>query len=526
VSEWIELPGFPRTFNPTGAPWTRAVRRVHGGVEKKGDRPVILRPDRALVQKIEAEIIEAYRDNHDVAAIVESVLLANERHLDQVEWCRVRGDDLDLSIRVYGSRSPFRLYLALSGPVGRHADDTPPERSKPSAPRVRRAAPSPAASGPAFRVDAPSDVGSPTTPLHLRPIAPAASPCYGDAIAFDRAGRLHVALRLPDDADYRYAVVEPGGGVALATLPSREALRATDVGAMTAAMLPALIETSEGLVKIEHYRHARGELERIHIEGRDDRAHASRRGLFDANWKLGVWGPWFVRLIALEGRASLVAVDLDSHKRTKIALPEMGRIVGATVDRSPEGGVLRIVAGADELRVPLRVSTSVTLDLDALTTRAHGLPGLAAPVAGDGWVVADASDDSCGLWLARPDGRRVELFRLPSTFDVRLRYRPWNLPAVQRLSGPGEASRWLATFGFGPDAGDGAHCRGAVLFDAEGAVRARSWSEADGSLRINDTSLAGAGIPIGYAARATGDLAAVAVWGEDLSVLWHPPVPS
>lgn len=524
MSDWIELPGYPRTFNPQGAPWTGAVRVVHGVVELSGNRPVMLRPDRAFLQKIEAELIEAYKQNKDVAAVVEATLLANERHIDQVEWCRVLDDDLDLSIRVYASRGAFRLYLALSGPVGRHANDTPPERKKTAPSRPKKAA-APARKASPAPAPAPA-LASPSAPLHLRPIAPEAGACHGDVLAFDDAGRLHAALRLPGDADYHYATIEPTGRVTLSPLPTRDALRATDVGAMTAALMPGLVETSGGLVKIEHYSTARGEHERITIErGAEGQAHVSRRGLFDASWALGVWENWFLRLISLDGGCSLVAVDLASNKRTKTALPALGRVWGAEVERSSDGGLLRIVSGAEEHRLALRVGKSVTLDVDAVETRPHGQPGVVVPVAGSGWLVAEASGGQCGLWLARPDGQRDELFRLPGTFDASLKYRPWDIPAARLVSRPGEPPLWLATFGFGPDEVQGPMCRGAVLLDASGAVRARSWSEADGTLQINGASLAGVSMQLGYAARPTGDLAALVSWDSDLSVLWYPPTP-
>ena len=58
-----------------------------------------------------------------MASLVGRVLEANARHIDIVEWCRVKGDELDLSLRVYGTRGSQRLHLSLLGPIGRYADE-------------------------------------------------------------------------------------------------------------------------------------------------------------------------------------------------------------------------------------------------------------------------------------------------------------------------------------------------------------------------------------------------------------------
>lgn len=504
MTDWIELPGFPRTYESKHAPWGSVARLVNGVRETKNGKPVMLSGAKAFAQRLEADLIQAHRTTLDVPTLVNTVLDANAKHLDVVEWCRVRGDELDLSLRIYASRGSTRLHLSLAGPVGRYADQPLPDRAAPPAARSRAkkqvTAEAPAAAPP------PDPVAPPAAPLLLQPITEGARPNYGDAIAFDRDGRLHVTLRLPHAGDYHHAAIDPSGAVTLTQLPRRDALRAEDAGAMTDGLMPELHPTTAGLVRIEHYDHASGMKERIGFAGR---WHASRRGLFDACWVLGIRDDWFLRCIVHGKKATLTGAHLTNGKRTRIALPEGSTVRGAALD----GDVLRVVDAESEHRFPLRTARALELDTAAATVIPHGQTGFVQPVPGTGgWAVADGR----ALRFVR-EGASTDLFTLPDAFTA-AGYGPWGAPRVTEIDG----ARWLVTLDFGSDGGP--RCTGALVFTKDGAVLNRAYVDAGGTFHLGATTLplAQGEHVLGYAGGPAGALAALALTNAGLAVLWNP----
>jgi hypothetical protein len=528
MTDWIELPGFPKVYPSKCAPWGSVVRLVDGVAQQKNGKPVTLSGAKAFAQRLEQALIAAHAETKDVPALVSAVLDAHASHIDLVEWVRVRGDEIDLSLRIYASTGSTRLHLSLAGPVGRYADRPLPERTAPPAARARAKKPDPA---PAAAAAPPARMTPPEAPLLLRPIVPGATPSYVSPIAFDRDGRLHVALQLPDTNDYQYAVVEPTGAVTLTPLPTRDALRAGDPGAMTGGLMPQLHETPEGLLCIEHYDTARGMKARIGLRRDGEQAghrHASLRGLAQTRWVLGLRGDWLLECIVLDEKTTLFGAHLPSDKRTRIALPAGLVARGAALDRGPDHDLLRIVDGAGkEHRLPLRVSHKLELDVAAATVVAHGQEGVVAPVPnGNGWVSAEWKGDRCRLRFAGEPGASTELFVLPTSFTAP-GYQPWNVPELKEIWRPtpsgATVASWLCTFDFGSD--HGPRCTGAVVFTADGAVRAGVHVDADGALRAGATTLPLAkGEHVnGYAAGPDGDLATLAALRDGLTLLWCPP---
>ncbi|MFY0540695.1 hypothetical protein [Nannocystis pusilla] len=167
MTDWTDLPDYPRTFASQCAPWGSMVRLVNGVRDMKGGKPVILSSGKAFLQRLEADLIAGRLGAADVASLVSGVLQANARHIDIVEWCRVKGDELDLSLRVYGTRGGQRLHLSLLGPVGRYADQPLPEHAPVKKPRAaaKRIVPTPA-------LTPVTAAPPPATALVLRPVVP------------------------------------------------------------------------------------------------------------------------------------------------------------------------------------------------------------------------------------------------------------------------------------------------------------------------------------------------------------------
>lgn len=531
MSDWIDLPGFPKTYASSCAPWGSVARLVKGVPEKKNGRPVVLSAAKGFVQRIEQEIIAGYRTNKDVAALVHGVLDAHAKHIDLAEWCRARDGEIDLSLRVYASRGSARLHVALGGPVGQFADAPLPEHApSPKAAARPKPAKKQASAAPIAPSGAPARVAPPAAAL-VQPIGDGTRASYGDAIAFDLDGRLHVTLRLPNGGAYAYARIEPSGEVAIAELPSREALRADDVGAMTSGLMPALHATARGLVRIEHYDHANGMRERVGFAGT---WHASRSARHDTAFTLGVRGDWFLRCIVHDKKVSVLGAHLTSGKRTKITLPpHITAARGAALDRGiapadPDADVLRIVSGPEEHRFPLRLGPSLELDAGAATVTAHALEGAVQPLPnGDGaWVVAGG--ERCALRLVRADGTSTELFVLPASFTTP-GYAPWGSPPVQEVHGGGATTQsWLVPFDFGADGGP--RCTGALVVTKDADVLATAYVDAGGTVRCGEASLPlGQGEHVcGHAAgppfmgRPSGELAALVATNAGLTVLWTP----
>lgn len=525
MSDWTELSGFPRTCASKCAPWGSVARLVNGQRETKLGKPVMLSGAKAYVQRLEDAFISEYRQTKDVEALVRAVLTANEKHLDVVEWCRVRGEELDMSLRVYASRGSTRLHLSLVGPVGRHADQPLPERA--SAPVVRVRAKKPAASAssraPVVAVVAAERVVPPAAAIVLRPITAGAQPNYGDAIAFDSDGRLFVSLRLPDAGDYHIACVEPSGAVTLAPLPTREALRAGDPGAMTGGLMPEVHATGRGLVRIEHYDHASGMKERVGLAGQ---WHASRRGLWSACWGLGVRGEWFLRCIVNDKKGVLLGVHLTSGKRIRVALPAGLVVRGAALD----GEVLRVLGDGEEHRYPIDTGSKLALDLAAGTVVPCAFAGAVQPVPNSGGARVIAAGGE--LRLVTAEGLSRGLFSLPADFTAQ-GYAPWGSPDVTEIAGaePGACS-WLVTLDFGSD--HGPRCRGTLVFTLDGAVLNCAYTDAGGALRIGGLTLplADGEHVCGYAAgppvsgRPAGELAAVLRMNDGLALAWVPGAPA
>ncbi len=516
VTDWIELPDYPRTFASQCAPWGSVARVVKGVAAQSGGRPVTLSGAKAFLQRLESALIQARASTPELSTLLEQVLTAHARHIDVVEWCRVRGDELDLSLRVYASRGSQRLHLSLTGPVGAYADEPLPERATPPKARAPR---KPAAKAVAVEpLVAPTveRVAPPSSPLVLRPIVADARPSYGDPIALDAAGRVHVALRLPDgDA---FACVDPAGTVEVTRLPTREQLRELDAGAMTGAMLPSLHTSAFGLVRIDHYESTNVEQERVGVAGR---VHAGRRGLFSHCWVLGVLGEWFLRCIVNNEKATLVGVHLGTGKRSRVALPAGLELRGAAVDHGVEGLVLRVLHGqAQEQR--LRPEVGPKLGVSPVGSVQHGLVGAVQPVANTGgWVVAGDDGGRCSLRFVGADrGSRV-LFTLPEDFTAP-GYGPWGQPTVTQI-GFGDAPRWQAAFDFGAD--EGPRCTGALVFAADGRVLGSAHVDAARRLQVGGTTIAfeeGEHV-CGIAGGPGGDIAAVLTLKDGLGLVWGSP---
>ncbi|MEZ4449784.1 MAG: hypothetical protein R3B09_09900 [Nannocystaceae bacterium] len=536
MTEWIELADFPRTFASQCAPWGSAVRLVKGAPSHRGGKPETLSGAKAFLQRLEAAFIQERPGAPDVASLVDRVLTAHARHLDAVEWCRVRGDELDLALRVYGARGVQRLHLALTGPVGRYADEAPPERATPakssrakssaSKSSSRSSASKSSSKSSASKSGEPTSSGStaapiervapPTTPLLLRPLVADARPSYGDPIARDLDGRVHLALRLPDhDA---YASVDPSGAVTVTPLVTRAQLREVDVAARTGGMLPGVHTSALGLVRVDHYESGGGEQERI---GLGDLVCSGRRGLWSHAWALGVVGGWFLRCITRDDKSTLTGVSLETGKRARVPLPEGIDLRGAAIDHGAEGLTLRLLDGVErEVRMRLEVGAKVTLA--ALDVVATGLGGIAQPVPDSGgWVVAGVDAGRCAVHHVSADRRRTPLFVLPPGFEGD-EHRPWAPPTVTQVAF-GEAPRWQVDFNFGAD--DRPRCVGALVFADEGRVLGRGYVDADGAL-----ALAGLRIPlaegehvVGFSAGPTGDLAAALSLREGLALAWVGP---
>ena len=139
MADWTALPGFPRTFASSCAPWGSSVRFVHGAREMKAGKSVTISGTKAFLQRLEIDLISGRAATPDIATLINNVLDGHARHIDSVEWCRVRGDEVDLCLRVYAARGAQRLHLSLLGPIGRYADqplpvhtlEKPAKRAKP-----------------------------------------------------------------------------------------------------------------------------------------------------------------------------------------------------------------------------------------------------------------------------------------------------------------------------------------------------------------------------------------------------------
>lgn len=507
MTDWTDLPDYPRTFASQCAPWGSMVRLVNGVRDVKGGKPVILSGGKAFLQRLEADLIAGRPGAADVATLVSGVLEANARHIDIVEWCRVKGDELDLSLRVYGTRGGQRLHLSLLGPVGRYADQPLPEHAPVKKPRAatKRVVTAPAPAPVPVVTAAP-----PATPLVLRPVVPHARPSYGDPLARDLDGRMHLVVRLPDHDVW--ACIDPSGTVTTTPMTTREVLRATDVGARTRAMNASVYTTAAGLVCIDHYENASGEQERV---GHRGLWHAARRGLWSSDWTLGVCDDWFLRAIVHDGKATLIGVQLTTGKKTRVRLPEGLDLRGAAIDRSGAGDLLRLLHGPSEER-HMHLRPGKTLELEPATALAHGLEGLVQPVANGGWVVA--ADRR--LRLVRPDRTAVDLFTLPASFTA-ADYRPGNYPKVTQVGF--EAPAWLVELNFMSESGP--WCRGALVFTADGAVRNLAFVDAAGVLQLDAASLPlGEGEhACGHAAGPAGDLAIALALQDGLTLVWSPP---
>ena len=514
MTEWTELTGFPRTCASQCAPWGSAARVVNGQVESKLGRPVVLSGARAFLQRLEDAFIAEHRKTSDVQALVDAVFAAHERHLDVIEWCRVRGDELDMSLRVYATRGSTRLHLSLAGPLGRYADQPLPERAAPPVVRARaKKMAAPPAPAPASE-----RVMPPTRPIVLRPIVPGATPNYGDVIAFDDTGRLHVTLRLPHAGDYHFACVEPSGAVTLTPLSSREALRAEDAGAMTGGLMPEVHASGRGLVRIEHYDHSSGMKERVGLAGV---WHASRRGLYSHCWALGVRGEWFLRCIVHDKKSTLLGVNLATGKRARVALPDGLVARGAALD----GELLRVLGDGEERRYPIDTGSKLALDLAAGTVVACPSPGHVQPVPGSGGAFVVAAGTEL-RWVAA-DGTSTGLFVLPADFTAP-DYAPWGAPTVAEIAGEAGARSWLVALDFGSDAGP--RCRGALVFTPGGTVVNRAHIDAGGVLRMDGVvlPLADGEHVCGYASgppvagHASGELAALVRMNDAMALIWAP----
>lgn len=526
--EWTELAGFPRTFASQCAPWGSSVRFVNGAREVKDGRPVMLSGAKAFLQRIEMALIEGRRGSEDVAAVVEGVLVANARHIDSVEWCRVRGEDeLDMGLRVYASRGVARVHAGLKGPVGRYAELPLPEAPVVAKAKKKATAGKQGAAGgsgavvPEVVAAVPAvELAAPVRELLLRPVVAGAGPTYGEVIARDVDGRMLMVLRPPELRD-AFVAVEPTGAVTVIPLASREELRAEDLGAMTGAMNAGVVATRAGVLRFDHYESsASGEQERVGFAGR---WHAGRRGLYSGCWVLGVRGAWLLRCITNGKKATLVAVQLVTGKRSRVALPEGLDLRGAGLMRQGDGEVLRVLHGmTEERRYPLKIGKTIELDAAGGTVLLHGLAGLVQVVPDSGMWVAASDEGGCGLTLQRADRSRVRLFELPRSFTA-TGYAAWGYPLVSEIAGAsGEEACWQVSLDFGSD--HGPRCTGALTLNRDGQVCASAFVDVDQTLRIGERGLAlgEAGRVLGYAGGPGGDLAALLLLADGVGLLWAP----
>lgn len=506
MSDWTLLPGFPRTLPAECAPWGSSVRFVNGARDVKNGKSVTLSGAKAFLQRLEIDLIAGRAAAPDLPTLVDTVLTSHARHIDVVEWCRVRGDELDLQLRVYGTRGSQRLHLNVLGPIGRHADDPLPVHAKiPAKPATKK---------PAVAVVAPAappteTLPPPAQPLLLRPITPGAGPSYGDPVAHDLDGRVHLVVRLPDgDA---WARVDPSGAADITPMTRRDVLREADPGARTGAMLASLHASAAGLVRVDHYENSSGMQERVHHAGR---CTTGRSFLSDGDWTLGVAHDWFLRVIVHNKKATLLGVDLAAGKRTRLALPHGDDLRGAALDHTPDGDILRLLGRSEERRLRLHIQKSPTVDPSAIVP----LPfeGAVQSLPNDGWLVASGRT----LRRVRPDRSAHDLFTLPASFTAP-DYAPWGPPKVAQIHFPDPV--WLAHLDFGSD--HGPRCTGVLVFTAAGQVRGLALRDADDTLRINAAAvpLAEGEHPCGWTAGPTGDLAVALTLKAGLSLAWAPP---
>lgn len=505
MSDWTELPDYPRTFASQCAPWGSSVRFVNGARAIKNGKPETLSGARAFLQRLEMELIQGRAAARDLSTLLDSVFTAHARHLDCVEWCRVRGDELDVSLRVYATRGSQRLHVSLVGPVGRYADEPLPARAAPARPRpARKPGPSAAPVLPVERLAPPAAL------LLLRPLTAGARPSYGDPVARDRDGSVHLAVRLPDgDA---FARVDPSGAVELAPLPDRDALRRGDDRVMTRAMLPGVHASAAGVLRVDHYETSAGMQERVTLAGR---SHTGRSALHSRCWTLGVHGEWFLRCIVHDRKATLLGVHLGSDRRTRVPLPDVD-LRGAAVDRRPDGPVLRLLHGpAEEHR--RRLHAGPKLELGPAEVHAHGIADAARPVPDGGFVVAGPR----ALRYLGPGRPPVDLFTLPPAFDAP-DYRPWGGLDLVQLGFDADPC-WQVDLDFGSD--HGPRCRGALVFAADGRVRGLAHTSHDGALDLNGrrVPLADREHTVGISGAPAGDLAVLLSDGESLALAWAPP---
>jgi hypothetical protein len=513
MGDWTELPGFPRTYPSFCAYGTSSVRLVDGQRQVKGDKTVTLSGAKAFAQRLESEIIAGHRTNKDVPALLGAVLDAWAKHIDVVEWCRVKGDEVDLSLRIYASRGSTRLHLSVLGPVGKFADRPLPARVATAAPRSPSKKKSPAPSPPAVEKRAP-----PASTIVLQPIAPGAEPDYGNVLAMGPEGLLHAAIRLPAavTSSYHYALVDPGGSVRVTPLASRADLRKEDPGAMTGCLMPSVHATEVGIVRVESYDTAAGDAERVGLAPGGP-FHAARRTPHYNDFVLGVRGGWFLRCLSGDGAPVLLGVHLGSGKRCKVVLPEKPRTLGVALDRGDHVDVLRVLHddGA-ERRYPLRAGSALEVDLTAEVV-SHGLSGSVQPLPGGGFTVADNPGERCRIRLVR-GGESTEIFSFPAAG-----HRPWGFPRATEIQGERGRARFLVDVDFG-DA-ERPRCRGVVVVTGEGGVLATALVDPEGKLRIGDQTLAmGNGEHVvAYAAGPAGDLAALIHLQAGLTLVWCPP---
>jgi hypothetical protein len=332
-------------------------------------------------------------------------------------------------------------------------------------------------------------------------------------------GLLHVAIRLPGavNSSDHYVEVDPGGSVKVSSLPSRADLRKEDPGAMTGCLMAAVHATEVGLLRIEGYDTAAGDVERVGLAPGGP-FHAALRTPHDRDFVLGVRGGWLLRCLSSDDRLVLLGVRLESGKRRKVILPDKPRVLGVALDRGEHLDILRVVHNdGAERRYPLRAGSTLEVDLVAEVVK-HGLTGAVQPLPGGGFTVADNPGERCRLRLVRA-GASTELFTFPA-----VGYRPWGFPTATEIRGGGRA-RWLVDVDFGDD--ESPRCRGVVVATDEGGVLATALVDPEGTLRIGDQSLAiGKGEHVvAYAAGPAGDLAALINLQAGLTLVWCPPPP-
>ncbi len=508
MSEWREIAGYPKTFPARMAYVDGAARIVRGEFEMKGNRPVTLPPAKALIQRIETHIIEKYGGGSNLESALVDVFAAYAQHIDVVEWCRVRDDELDVSLRVFAGRGSQRVHLDLRGPVGAYADAPLPEHGKPKRKSRATAAPAPA---PAAQAAPAPSATAPAEFLIVCPLMHDAKSTGSDGLARDLDGSMCAVVK---KVNREFIVrVDTHGKVTTTPLPSVAELRAFDPTVMSDARLAGVYTTPIGVVFSEHYSRAGSQdHKRIGVRGT---WHAHRAINASMEIWLGVHGSYALWCLVAKGKSSVFGVDLESGKTSRVSLPEALEAQAAVVDGGGDALLLRVLDGeANEYRFKLGLGKTLT----AAPVSTEPLPNgdSVQPLPNGGWLAARG----LSLSVVRTDRTEAHVLACPAADGAVGLF----LRSASQLAS--DEPTWFVTFTLenarGLFAGEAA-----LVFRGDGALVNAAYHEPGGRLRVGASTVAlgrDDGYPSSFAAGPAGDLALLHRVEGELGLLWAPPL--